>query len=288
MNIYREVYRWVMSKLTTFFIVFLIVGFPKNSIGQDGGFTIHLENTTSGVEFGVWGEYSKNLPKPILFILASTIQETLGNAYFRQCGTRLVNENGWLCVSLDLPYHGKMVKKDIPPGLAGWASAAKNGKDFVNENNMRMREVLGYLIEKGYADTNQIVVCGTSRGGYLAFQFAAFESKVKAVAAFAPVTDLSALREFYGIDKKNIPPFFNLDSKIGSLAGKSVWVVIGDRDDRVDTDKAIQFARKISRYSTASNVELNVMVEQKGHTTPKGSVDRAVSWILENISRTKD
>jgi dienelactone hydrolase len=131
------------------------------------------------------------------------------------------------------------------------------------------------------------MVCGTSRGGYLAFQFAAFESRVKAVVAFAPVTDLLALREFTGIDKGNIPSSFNLDSKIDSLVGKPVWIVIGDRDNRVDTDKAIQFARKLSKYSADSDVELNVMVERKGHTTPKGSVDRAVSWILDNMSRCK-
>jgi dienelactone hydrolase len=286
MYTYIRTYFRVICKLTNFFLLF-IISLSKSSAGQDINLAVHHEKTISGVEFGIVGEYSKNLPKPVLFILANTIDETLGSDYFRQCGTRLVKENDWLCVSLDLPYHGKMIEKDIPDGLTGWAAAVKIGRGFVDKNNERMREILNYLIEKGYTDADRVAVCGTSRGGYLAFQFAAFEPRVKAVVAFAPVTDLLALKEFSGMTISDIPSSFNLYSKVDLLAQKAVWIVIGDRDIRVGTDKAIQFARKISRYSVNSNVELNVMVESKGHTTPKGSVNRAVSWILENMNRYK-
>lgn len=287
MYIYIRDYFRVIGNLTNLFFLFIIIGFSKSGVGQDRSFTVHHETTISGVEFGIWGQYSQNLPKPVLFILANTIDETLGSSYFRQCGTQLAEKHGWLCVSLDLPYHGTMTEKDIPGGLKGWAAATKIRRDFVDKNNKRMREILSYLIEKGYADADRIAVCGTSRGGYLAFQFAAFEPSVKAVVAFAPVTNLLALTEFSGMTASDIPAFFNLDLKVDSLAQKAIWIAIGDRDNRVDTDKAIQFARKISKYSVSSNVELNVMLERKGHTTPRGSVGRSVSWIQENMNGYK-
>lgn len=241
--------------------------------------------TSSGLEFGLWGGNENASPAPLLFILASTIDETLGSEYFRQCGNRLAREYGWLCVSLDLPYHGKFQKEGSGDGLNGWADAVRQGDNFVSDNNARMREILEFLIREGCADPERIAVCGSSRGGYLALQFAAGEERVKAVTAFAPVTDLSALREFSGVPD-NLLATYRLDNHISELAKKKIWIVIGDRDERVGTDLAIELARNLSKASRQEQngkgqVELNVMFEPKGHTTPKGSVDRAVKWILE-------
>lgn len=243
--------------------------------------------TTDGVEFGVWGsELNSSAPKPLLFILASTIEETLGDAYYRQCGSRLGKEEGWLCVSIDLPLHGAYKKKESPSEIAGWADAARNGIDLVTENNNRMYKVLQYLIENGYADKERIALCGTSRGGYLALQFAAMEPRVNSVAAFCPVTDLSVLTEFKGIPKSTIDTYFSLNDKIDKLSQKWIWIVIGDQDSRVDTDEVIRFSRKVSESDRKlkgrqkGGIELNVMYEPRGHTTPAGSVDRAVDWVL--------
>ena len=242
----------------------------------------HL-STESGVEFGLWAGNTANTPAPVLFILGSTVDGVLTSEYFRQAGTRLTRENGWLCVSLDLPFHGEMQKKNEPTELDGWAFAAKKKEDFVGANNARMKDILDYLIKKGFADPDNINVCGTSRGGYMAYQFAAFELRVKAVAGFAPVTNLLALREFKGMKQEELLPTFILDNKVEILAKKAVWFVIGDRDERVGTDFAVELARKISKATDINDenvrVELNVM-KGEGHTTPKGAVDRAVDWFL--------
>jgi dienelactone hydrolase len=243
----------------------------------------HL-TTETGVEFGLWGGNASNSPAPVLFILGSTVDGVLSNEYFRQAGNRLAREHGWLCVSLDLPYHGKMQKKNEPQELDGWAYAAKKKEDFVFINNVRMKEILDFLIIKGFADPEKINVCGTSRGGYLAYQFAAYEPRIKAAAGFAPVTSLLALREFKGIKPEDLLPAFSLDNMAEALAGKAVWMAIGDRDERVGTDYAVELARRISRATDIDNpkarMELNVM-KAAGHTTPKGATDRAVQWFLD-------
>lgn len=244
----------------------------------------HL-TTDNGVEFGLWGGNGEKSPAPLLFIVASNIDETLGTEYFRQCGNRLAKEHGWLCVSLDLPFHGKLQKDTSEAMLVGWAKAVRRKEDFVAANNKRMRDILDYLIKKGYADDRYIYACGSSRGGYLAMQFAAVEPRVNSVAAFAPVPDLLALREFTGFARSDLLNSFNLESHIDSLAKRDVWIVIGDRDERVGTELEIELFRKINHTARAiksnNRHELNIMWEPKGHTTPKGSVDRAVQWLYD-------
>jgi sialate O-acetylesterase len=153
-----------------------------------------------------------------------------------------------------------------------------------------MKDILDYLIKKRYADPGKVFVCGSSRGGYLGLQFAAVESRVRSVAAFAPCIDLLVLREFAGVSRSALLPSFNLDNTVEALTKKDIWMVIGDRDDRVGTDTAIKFSRRISQALKVNNakgrIEMDVMWEPKGHTTPKGAVDRAVSWLLESAERT--
>ncbi len=231
----------------------------------------------------MWGKRTGTAPAPVLFILASTIDETLGSGYFRQCGTRLSKENGWLCVSLDLPFHGELHTENGQNNLAEWAAAARRKEDFVASNNARMRSVLDYLVRHGYANDTLVFACGTSRGGYLALQFAAYDQRVKAVAAFAPVTKLTALREFEGMTEEGLLPSFRLNKQLDKLAGRHCWLVIGDRDARVNTDDAVQFARnlsaRIAERKEGGSVELNVMPEPRGHTTPPGAADKAVEWF---------
>ncbi len=280
-----------VKTLSRFAAIILFTVFVQPAVHSQigGSFTDSVRHfkTDSGLEFGLWGGNGEIAPAPVLFILASTIDETLGNDYFRQCGTRLAKEKGWLCVSLDLPYHGKLKKKNSRDGLMGWAAAAQRREDFVAENNSRMKAVLDFLVRHNYADENKIFVCGTSRGGYLALQFAAVENRVGSVAAFAPVTDLTALREFQGIPEEVLLPSFNLNNKISQLTSKKTWIVIGDRDERVSTDLLTQFARDLSKAivnnNAAGSIELNLLPEPKGHTTPKGAVNRAVDWFKEQI-----
>lgn len=245
--------------------------------------------TAEGIEYGLWGA-PRDKPAPILIALSGTIDTTLGKPYFRQCGNELA-EHGYLCLSVDLPCHGKRTTAGQPSGLGGWSFRAAKGEDFIAEFNARLAKVLDHLIKTGVADPQEIAACGTSRGGFLAMQFAAHDERVKCVAAFAPVTDLAALSEFRGIAKEPIVEKLSLSSRAAALAGRPVWIVIGDRDDRVGTDKAIAFARRLSAVSrekgVSSRVELQVRSEPRGHTTPPGSSARAAEWILKEMAEVQ-
>ena len=251
--------------------------------------TVELHQTETGVKFGIWGDKSAT-PGPTLFVLGSTIEETLGNPYFRQSGN-LLAEDGYLCVSVDLPCHGLQKRPDEPKGLDGWRFRAERDEDFVAETVTRLKQVLDHLIEAGRTDADKVAACGTSRGGFIALHFAADDDRVKCIAAFAPVTDLEVLKEFNGLDQHPRTRSLAISHQVDKLAGRAVWLIIGDQDHRVGTDNTISLARQITTTSLAkkvpSQVELHVMPEPRGHTTPSGAAERAAGWIRQQLEQSR-
>jgi len=259
---------------------------PTSARADDAAPPIRQATTPDGVKYGIWGE-PKDEPAPTLIMLAGTIQSTLENPYFRQSGNELA-PLGYLVVSLDIPCHGELAPAGKPSGLGGWSTRVGNDDDFVAESNQRMSSMVDDLIKTGVTDPKRIAAGGTSRGGYLALQFAAHDPRVKCVAAFAPVTDLAALSEFSERKEHPLTIKLNLTQQAEKLAGRPVWVVIGDRDARVDTDSVVEFARRLGAVAVerdvASQVDLHVISEPRGHTTPKGSSRFAADWIHGHIS----
>ena len=247
--------------------------------------TVQVLETTHGIRFGIWGN-PPSTPAPTLIILANTIEGTLGDPYFRQSGTSLAS-NGFLCASIDLPCHGQLRRAQEPLELVGWRSRCERGEDVVAESNARLGEVLDHLVAAGYTDAARVAVCGTSRGGFLALHFAAADDRARCAAAFAPVTDLAALREFRGAETNALVRDLALAAQADALAGRPVWIVIGDQDTRVGTDRAIDLAHRIGRAARSqgleNRVELHVVPEPRGHTTPDGAIDQAAEWIQRQL-----
>lgn len=245
--------------------------------------------TPNGVRFGIWPQKPAK-PTPTLFIFAGGLEDALNNEYFRQSGNQLAKQ-GYLCVSVDLPCHGKEVRGGEPTGIDGWRYRGEAGEDFVAAATKRFSQVLDDLIEKKLTDPGKVAACGTSRGGYMAVQFAAADLRVKAAAAFAPVTDLLLVKEFTSTQKKDFFQKLSLHDQAEKLAGRAVWLIIGDRDDRVSTDAAISFCRAVTAASVKQQkpalVDLLVISEPQGHTTPKGAPEVAAKWIAEQLQTTK-
>lgn len=237
--------------------------------------------TPEGVEFAVLGPLPTK-PAPTLIILSGVAQDTLLKPAFLQAGKFLVSQ-GYLCVSIDLPCHGTQ-EVDGVKGLGGWAKRAAANDDFVAEFNARMSKVLDHLIAKGITDPNKIAACGTSRGGFLAMRFAAHDKRVKCAAGYSPVTDLRKLSEFRNATSVAGIDSMSLEAHVDRLVGRPIFIVIGDRDDRVGTDAAIEFTRALSAAALTANVpsgvELHVVSEPKAnHTTPTGADRWSARWI---------
>ena len=266
-------------------LAFIITTCPLASAQTPGPAVQHL-STPDGIEYGLWNAMPETKAAPTLFVLASTIDTTLGSAYYRQCGNQLA-EHGWICVTIDLPCHGAHAIPGEPAGLAGWSYRLAKNEDVVAECNARLEKVLDQLIRTGVTDPERIAACGTSRGGFLAVHFAAHDKRVKCVAAFAPMTDPAVVKEFVANANHPLVKKVSLENQANQLAGRPVWVVIGDQDQRVGTDRAIAFAQSVTAASRKKQlddlIELHVMPEPRGHTTPQGSAELAADWILRQF-----
>lgn len=241
---------------------------------------VAIKTTPDGVEYGVWGG-SATAPAPILIILSGNIVDSFTKLSVLRAGEVLV-PRGYLCVSIDLPNHGKNAKQGYS-NLAGWGRRAAEGDDFVAEFNERTCKVIDHLIAERVADPNKIVATGTSRGGFLAIRYMAFDPRVKAVVGYAPLTDLRRLKEFEvakgvaGVDS------MSLEAHVPQLVGRPVFMIIGDRDQRVGTDAAFRFLQALSAAAVEAgvptNAELHIVSEPRGHSLPPGVELPAARWI---------
>jgi dienelactone hydrolase len=256
--------------------------------GRAAGPDMTILKTPGGVRFGLWGKKPAK-PAPTLFVFAAGLEDMAKESIYTDVG-RILAKRGFLYVGLDAPSHGSDVRPDEPAGLRGWRWRLENGDALVPPFAKRASEVLDYLVKEGYADADRIAACGTSRGGFLAYHFAAAEARVKAVAGFSPVTNLLALSEFAGLEKHEATRALNLNHQADKLAGRGVWVSIGNNDERVNTDDAIAFARKVTAAAVVKQkgraqpipVEL-IVGAAAGHTIVLRAHEQAADWIARQL-----
>jgi len=246
---------------------------------------IQLHETDSGIRFGIWGT-NPSVPAPTLLVLALDIEQNLGNPEYRQAANQLAAQ-GYLVVSIDLPCHGRDRHPGEPEGLAGWRHRLDRGEKVIEPFVERAGKVLDHLVKIKLADPKRIAVCGTSRGGFAAMHLAALDKRVRCAAAFAPVSDLAVLTEF-----KDSPAAEAIDSlalvhSANALATKDLWMAIGDADQRVGTDKAVELARRVAAAAhyrrLPGRVDLHVLGSIGEHLTPAGSARAAAAWIAREL-----
>jgi len=263
----------------------LVIGGSAAAADAGEAGNVHVETTNTGVRFGTWGGPESG-PAPVLVILANSIEGTLGEEHYLQAGRTLGDPRAvepFLCVSIDLPCHGQERRPGEPPELGGWRHRLEQGEDPVADTATRLANVLDHLVAGGRVNPGRIAIIGTSRGGFMALQVAAREPRIACAVAYAPVTELSALREFRGAESLPAVSAAALREQAGRLAGRPVWITIGANDDRVGTDKAIAFAAAVHAAAVAKIVpdrlSLTIDGERAGHTTPPAAAAQSADWI---------
>jgi len=262
--------------------------------------------TTGGIRFGLLGEKGTS-PAPTVFGFAGSVEDALTLEQFNKCGLVLsgqdcgpiLSRQHCLAVSLDLPAYGE----DIRPGDSGdvggtlvigdWRRRIERGEPLVGDFTRRASAVLDHLIREGYTDPGRVAAYGHSRGGFMGLHFAAVDPRVRCVAAFAPLVDFLAVTEFAGMENDAAAKSLALIRHADKLAGRSIWICIGNDDDRVDTDRVIAFARKVTSASLAAgrvaggerpvaDVELHVM-PLAGHALHDTASEEGAAWIASRL-----
>lgn len=241
--------------------------------------------TPNGVPYVIQGTIPET-PSPVLLNIANDMESTLQLDQFNQVG-KVLAAQGFLSVSLDFPSHGGDLRKGEAEGMTGWRKRAEAGEPFIPEFIARASSVLDDLINTGRADPNRIAACGTSRGGFLMLHFAAADPRPKCIAAFAPLTHPYVLREFAGCEENPLARQLSVSGIAPRLAGRPIWIMIGNSDYRVETDLVIAFTRRVIEESMFQNLpygmELHVMASD-GHSLPTGSHEQAAAWIVKQLS----
>jgi pimeloyl-ACP methyl ester carboxylesterase len=239
---------------------------------------VALLRTPAGIAFAMLPPQAGG-PASTLLLFAMAGAATLTTEPYCRVG-RLLYAQGWNVVSLDLPCHGADLRPGEPPELAGWAARVGAGEDIVAPFRQRVNDVVEHLVATDIADPSRIAAAGTSRGGFMAFHAAAGNPSIRAVAAFSPVTDLLALSEFAGQEANPLVRRLALTKAADNLADRAAWITIGDADERVGTDKAVEFA------SALPQAMLQV-VATPGHSSASEWHDKAAEWMATVCGRKK-
>jgi dienelactone hydrolase len=193
-------------------------------------------------------------------------------------------QQGHLALSFDLPHHGSQ-QHTYGEGITGFRNAFVAGNDSFQQFVDQGRTVIEWCIAQGIASPERIVTCGTSRGGYMALRLLAEDSRIIAGAGFAPVTDWRDLSEFEQDRTCDDVAALRLSNHAEALASKSVFMVIGNHDQRVNTASCCQLYLDILKaaQSKAENKHLDFYcTEDPGHSCSPAWYQKGAGFLLNS------
>lgn len=202
----------------------------------------------------------------LLLTFASTRQAAFDEDPYNIPARRFA-ETGYAVASFDLPNHGEQIN-EFGDGIAGMCAALVAGADPFTQFVAQAQAVIDACLCQGVG-TGGIFACGVSRAGYCALRLAAADRRIDGVAGLAPVIDWRALREFAAVREQPVVAALLLERWAEELAGRAVFLSIGNHDDRVGSDHCVRFALRLLELEEpslprTSAVELHV-VEDAGH-----------------------
>lgn len=263
-------------------------GQTRGEVERPGG--VNVLESPSGVRFALLGEAGER-PAPTILVFGGGMRAGLEGRSGTMCW--ILARHGFLAVALDSPCHGEDQRPGEPYGLAGWRDRLEKGEEFLADFLKKTSSVLNHLIRQRVTDPDRIVAYGPSRGGFLALHFAAAEPRIGTVVAFAPVTDLLALREFQGTRVKAAARSLDVMALAPKLAGRRLFIQMGHNDLRVGGRHAIDFALRLMELSPdhmkpmqgiwsgdALKLVITPSENQNGHTTYDGAHHDAAAWVL--------
>lgn len=278
----------LVHRLVIMLIAMCVISSP---IRANESAQMKLHRTSTGVPYGLIGhKIASKSPAPTLFIFANTFDAMQKELVYTEVA-RLLAPEGWISVILEPPCHGEDARDEEPKQLDGWRYRVENDLPFLDAFNARATAVLDELIQQKLTDPDRVAACGTSRGGFVAYHFAAAEPRIKAVAGISPVTRLTALREFSTTTQPGKVEPLNAINLAPKLAGKAVWLSIGNNDARVNTDDAIAFTRAVVAASVRVDspnalipVDL-IVARSSGHSKIDQAHELLARWLQEQFPK---
>ena len=180
---------------------------------------------------------------------------------------RLFAGAGHAVVSFDLPNHGEQTN-GFGQGIEGFCAAFCAGQDPFVQFVEQAKAVIDACLAQGLG-RGGIFACGVSRAGYCALRLAAADQRIGGVAGLAPVIDWRNLREFATVREQPAVARLALDHWAEALAGRAIFLAIGNYDERVSSAACVRFGLRLAEIEEAramahSRIQLHVVAAQ-GH-----------------------
>lgn len=220
----------------------------------------------------------------LLLTVASTRQASFHEDPY-DIPARLFAAAGHAVVSFDLPNHGEQINA-FGQGIVGLCAAFGAGEDPFAQFVAQGQAVIDACLEQGVG-TGGVYVCGVSRAGYCALRLAAADPRIRGVAGLAPVTDWRVLSEFAAVREQPAVAALALEHWAEDLAGRPVFLTIGNHDVRVGTDCCVRFALRLLELEDqtttgASALQLHV-VKAAGHSLDARWRTAGAEFLLDQV-----
>lgn len=192
---------------------------------------------------------------------------------------------GHAVASFDLPNHGEQVNA-FGQGIDGFCAAFGAGTDPFVQFIDQGRAVIDACLAQGVGQGG-LVACGVSRAAYCALRLAAAEPRIQAVSGLAPVIDWRALREFAQVREQPAVAALTLDHYATHLAGRAIFLAIGNADLRVSSAACLRFGARLLELEEAASrqnsaVELH-LVNAPGHSLDEQWRATGAEFLLRQL-----
>lgn len=226
-------------------------------------------------------------PLPALFYFALSDDESLTVNPYNQPAL-FFSDLPARVFSMTLPGHG--------PGLPStkamniWAEEIEKGHDLVTEFIDKVSIAVDYLLNHNALLMDKTGVAGLSRGGYIAAHAAARLPLFRFVLGFAPLTQLSYIKEFHTLVGNTLSDALNIENLVSRLIDRKLRFYIGNCDTRVGTAECFHFIEALTEAAFQNGIrspqtELIIYpsIGAQGHGTPPHIFNAGISWMAEQL-----
>ncbi len=211
-------------------------------------------------------------PLPAVFYFALSANDSLYTDPFNQPALFL-QSNQVRIFSVTLPAHDL-----LPPteALSSWAKKVDSIEIFISE-------VAAYIHELLQNNTlTKVGVMGLSRGVFIAAHVAAKVPQIGHLLGFAPLTGLSHLEEFAGMNVEH----WNLTHLSKHLYNRRIRCYIGNHDTRVGTQNCFEWIVSLAKTayhhgirSAPLELVISPSIGRFGHGTSPETFRQGTSWL---------
>lgn len=245
---------------------------------------------TSAGPINYWLHPAQKEASALLLTFSSTRQASFYEEPF-DIPARIFAGAGHAVVSFDLPNHGEQVN-GFGQGIDGLRAAFCAGQDpfahFVEQAIAVIDDCLAQGVGLG-----GIFACGVSRAGYCALRLAAADKRIDGVAGLAPVVDWRNLREFAAVREQADVALLALDHRAEALAGRAIFLAIGNYDQRVSSAACVRFGLRLAELEAARNLSDSALqlhvVAADGHSLSvdwrRAGAEFLLAQVWQNTSR---